>query len=361
LEAGWQGSKDFKALVGGEALPKDLADQLIAQGVELWNMYGPTETTVWSTCWKVERPEQGVSIGRPIANTQVLVLDQYRQLCPIGVPGEIYIGGDGVTLGYLNRPELTAHSFVDDPYSAIPGTKLYRTGDRGRRRHDGLLEHMGRLDFQIKVRGHRVEPGEIESNLAAHPLVARAVVIVREDQREDVRLVAYIVPKEIMPTASELHEHLRASLPAYMLPQHYVEVETIPLLLNGKIDRHSLPAPTNSAATYIPVFAAPRTNAERVIAEIWQRLLGIERVSVTDNFLDLGGHSLLAMKAVVEIEKRLGARLNVSRLAFESLGMIAANESNVGLSHKQSSIPKRGLFSRLVSAFTTARDENGPG
>src|SRR6185503_3283257 len=155
LEAGWKGRKDFKVLVGGEALPKDLADQLIAHGVELWNMYGPTETTVWSTCARITDTSNGISIGRPIANTTVYVLDQRRQLCPIGVPGELYIGGDGVALGYWNLPKLTAERFIPDPFSTTPGAKLYRTGDRARWRNDGILEHLGRLDLQVKIRGYR--------------------------------------------------------------------------------------------------------------------------------------------------------------------------------------------------------------
>src|SRR4030095_16577261 len=154
LEAGWKGGKNFKALVGGEALRRDLADQLIVLGVELWNMYGPTETTVWSTCTRITDTSNGITIGRPIANTTVYVLDQRRQLCPIGVPGELCIAGDGVALGYWNQPELTAERFIPDPFSLTPGATLYRTGDRARWRNDGVLEHLGRLDFQVKIRGY---------------------------------------------------------------------------------------------------------------------------------------------------------------------------------------------------------------
>jgi Acyl-CoA synthetases (AMP-forming)/AMP-acid ligases II len=235
------------------------------------------------------------------------------------VPGEICIGGDGVTLGYLRRPELTAERFIDDPWR--PGARLYRTGDRGRWRHDGLLEHHGRMDFQVKVRGYRIELGEIEANLATHPQVARNVVIVREDRPGDARLVAYVVPRDEMPGAQALREHLRQSLPEYMLPQHYVQLQAIPLLPNGKIDRKALPAPTEASAdASAPVrdAAAPRTPAEAAVAEIWKRLLGIEHVSPSDNFFDLGGHSLLAMRAVGEMEAALGSRIPVRRLIFES-------------------------------------------
>jgi amino acid adenylation domain-containing protein len=199
VEAGWQGGPGFKALIGGEALPPDLAPALLERTGELWNMYGPTETTVWSTCWRVVRPESGICIGRPIANTQVHVLDEAGQRCLIGVPGEICIGGAGVALGYLHRQELTDERFVPDRFASRPNARLYRTGDLGRWRYDGQLEHMGRLDHQVKIRGHRVELGEIEAGLGSHPGVARAVVIVREDRPGDARVTAYIVPRAAMP------------------------------------------------------------------------------------------------------------------------------------------------------------------
>jgi amino acid adenylation domain-containing protein len=323
IDSGWQGSPSFKALIGGEGLPQDLATQLQARTGELWNMYGPTETTVWSTCWKVERPEGGITIGRPIANTTVRILDERLRVCPFGVPGEIYIGGAGITLGYLNRPDLTAERFIADPFAT--GERLYRTGDRGRWRHDGLLEHMGRLDFQVKVRGYRIELGEIESNLAHHPQVARTVVIVREDTPGDVRLVAYVVPRNVMPDALALREYLRDSLPEYMIPQRFVEIEAIPLLPNGKINRNELPAPADSSSFISCEFVAPGDEIEQAVAEVWQRLLGVSQVGVADNFFDLGGHSLLAMRAVTELNQRFGSRLAVRQIIFESLGQIAAS------------------------------------
>lgn len=322
IDSGWQGSASFKALIGGEGLPQDLASQLLARTGELWNMYGPTETTVWSTCWKVVNPENGISIGRPIANTTVHILDERLQRCPIGVPGEIFIGGDGVTLGYLHRPELTAERFIPDPFS--PGARLYRTGDRGRWRHDGLLEHMGRLDFQAKVRGYRIELGEIESNLASHPQVARTTVIVREDTPGDVRLVAYVVPRDGMLEVQALRDHLRTTLPDYMVPQHFIELDAIPLLPNGKINRHELPAPTESSHQASSNFVAPVSAAEQVVAEVWQRLLGVAQVGVTDNFFNLGGHSLLAMRVVTELNQRFGAKVTIRQLIFDNLGQIAA-------------------------------------
>ncbi|HEX3140478.1 MAG TPA: amino acid adenylation domain-containing protein, partial [Rhizobacter sp.] len=314
IDAGWQGSSSFKALIGGEGLPPALARQLLDRTGELWNMYGPTETTVWSTCWKVEKPEEGIFIGRPIANTQIHVLDEHQQRCSIGVSGEIYIGGEGVTLGYLKRPELTAERFIADPFSGVEGAKLYRTGDRGRWRHDGLLEHLGRLDFQVKVRGYRIELGEIESNLVTHPSVTRSVVIVREDQPGDARLVAYVVPGAAKPEAGVLRAHLRLSLPEYMLPQHVVQIDGIPLLPNGKINRQALPPPVEAADSHDLVHEGAGNDTEMAMAEIWQSLLGVARVGVTDNFFELGGHSMLVLRLMVQIEKRFGRKVPLSAL-----------------------------------------------
>ncbi len=323
IDAGWSGAPGFKALIGGEALALDLARALLARVGELWNMYGPTETTVWSTCWRVEQIDAGICIGQPIANTQVHVLDAAGQLCPIGVPGEIYIGGDGVALGYLRRPELTDERFVRDIDAVSdPAARMYRTGDLGRRRHDGQIEHLGRLDHQVKIRGHRIELGEIEAHLSSHPGVARAVVIAREDRPTDVRIVAYVVPRGAMPAAHELRDHLRTTLPQYMLPQHFVAMGTLPLLPNGKLDRTQLPPP-GTAANEAPVVQALGTEHERAIAEVWKRLLGVDSVARSDNFFDLGGHSLLAMRAVSEIEQTLGLRLSPRRLVFETLAQVA--------------------------------------
>jgi len=361
IDAGWTGSPHFKALIGGEAMPADLALQLLERSGELWNMYGPTETTVWSTCWRVENLNSGVSIGRPIANTQVYVVDPAGQLCPIGAPGEIVIGGTGVTLGYLHRETLTAERFEVDRFSAVPGARMYRTGDLGRWRQDGLVEHLGRLDFQVKVRGHRIELGEIETALVGHPSVDRVIVIVREDRPGDARLVAYVVPRQCSLEARDLRDFLRASLPAYMVPQHFVELSELPLLPNGKIDRHALPAPQQIAS---PAEEHTATDgAERVLIDIWKELLGVEQVSPSDTFLDLGGHSLLAMRAIVEIERRLGVRIELRRLIFESLQQIAASlpDASDDSSHSRpmpvEMVPaeRRGWLGRLRSLLPGSR------
>ncbi|HEY5851481.1 MAG TPA: amino acid adenylation domain-containing protein [Lysobacter sp.] len=318
LDADWKGDANFRILCGGEALPADLAAQLLLRCGSLWNVYGPTETTVWSTCARVVAGPQGkaadIHIGRPIANTQVWILDPQGALCPLGVPGEIWIGGDGVTLGYLNRAELTCERFIDDPFAKAAGAKLYRTGDRGRWRQDGVLEHMGRLDFQVKVRGYRIELGEIEALLATHPGVARVVVAAREDRPGDVRLVGYVVAAEGQAVdEATLLSHLRGSLPDYMIPQHLMLLDAIPLLPNGKIDRKSLPVPDMSARV-AGERIAPRNPLERTIAEAMAKVLGVPELGVDDDFFSLGGHSLLAAQLTSRLNKELGIALSLRAL-----------------------------------------------
>ena len=359
VEAGWMGGNGFKALIGGEGLPPDLAQQLLARVGEqgaLWNLYGPTETTVWSTCWKVVSPEQGIRIGRPIANTQVHVLDAQGQPCPVGVAGEVFIGGAGVALGYLHRAELTEQRFVADPFSQAAGARMYRTGDRGRWCHDGVLEHLGRLDFQVKLRGHRIELGEIEGALATHPTVARAVVIVREDRPDDVRLVAYVVGRDRVPGAGELREHLRATLPEYMLPQHVVNIDAVPLLPNGKMDRSALPVPELAPQGIQSALTdAPQTEAEKQVAAVWQALLGLEHVGRSDNFFDLGGHSLLAMRAVGQMQQHAGILLPLRRLVHESLAQIAASAAPTS-QPPATEPPQRPATGGLQRALRSVRD-----
>ncbi|HEY0505109.1 MAG TPA: amino acid adenylation domain-containing protein, partial [Lysobacter sp.] len=312
LDAEWRGDANFKILCGGEALPADLASQLLTRCGSLWNVYGPTETTVWSTCSRVTSASD-IHIGRPIDNTQVWILDPRGELCPLGVPGEIWIGGDGVTLGYLDRAELTAERFVADPFAASKDALLYRTGDRGRWRADGVLEHQGRLDFQVKVRGYRIELGEIEALLAAHAQVARAVVVAREDRPGDVRLVAYVVGEGGALDEAALVSYLKGSLPDYMIPQHILFLDAIPLLPNGKIDRKSLPAP-DLTVKLAGERVAPRNALERTIADAMAKVLGVAEVGVDDDFFSLGGHSLLAAQLTSRINKELGITLSLRAL-----------------------------------------------
>jgi len=318
IDAGWRGSDAFRVLCGGEPLPLDLARMLIARSGALWNLYGPTETTVWSTACRVQDPERGISIGTPIANTTVWVLDPQGQPCPLGVPGELCIGGEGVTLGYLGRDDLTADRFIVDAYSHHAGydgagARLYRTGDRGRWRADGRLEHLGRLDFQVKVRGYRIELGEIETALATCPGVAQAVVLVREDRPGDVRLVGYAVAQ---PGAGiderDTIDRLKRALPEYMVPQHVVVLDAVPLLPNGKIDRKSLPAPDLDARSEELVL--PRNDLERAVAASMAQVLGLPQIGIHDNFFSLGGHSLLAAQLTSRLNRELGSSLTLRAL-----------------------------------------------
>jgi len=348
IDAGWHAGASFKALVGGEALTPDLANALCVRASEVWNMYGPTETTVWSTCWRVDPEAEAISIGRPIANTRVHVLDEHRQPSPIGAPGEIYIAGDGVALGYLDRAELTSERFVPDPFDSTVGARMYRTGDRGRWRHDGLLEHLGRLDLQIKVRGHRMEPGEIEAQLAEHAQVAQCVVFAREDVPGDVRLTAYVVWRDQKPEGAALRAHLRRNLPDYMIPQHFVVIDAMPLLPNGKIDRRALPAPSHASHELRDEhYVAPSTREEIEIARIWRNLLGVRSIGTNDNFFELGGHSLLAMQAIGEIERCLGVSIAPRRLVYEALGQIAATPHATVTNPAAPDIGVRGAIGRL--------------
>ncbi|WP_162591410.1 non-ribosomal peptide synthetase [Variovorax sp. PBL-E5] len=319
LDAQWRGTFGFKALVGGESLPADLAQLLLGRCGEVWNMYGPTETTIWSTLWRVDATQvarRGVSIGRPIANTTVWILDEQGQRCPVGVPGEICIGGQGVTLGYLERPELTAERFIADPWGG-QGALLYRTGDRGRWRNDGLLEHMGRLDFQVKVRGYRIELGEIEAGCNEAPGVARSVVVTREDQPGDVRLVAYVAPVAgATIDLAELDRRLRARLPQYMVPQHVVVLDALPQLPNGKIDRKALPKP-NATRQEAAERLAPRDDRERIVLETMERVLNLPGLGIRDDFFALGGHSLLAARLATQLGGAFEIKLPL-RVLFEA-------------------------------------------
>lgn len=315
LEAGWQGGDHLRILCGGEALPLELATQLLARGAELWNLYGPTETTIWSTVCRIPPQPQAISIGSPIANTQIYVLDGGGQPVPMGVPGEVYIGGDGVARGYLHRPELTAERFLPNPYSCEPGARSYRTGDLARYRSDGALECLGRIDHQVKVRGHRIELGEVEAVLREQAGVREAVVTAREEKAGDQRLVAYLVPMpEAVLTGGELRARLRARLPEYMIPAAFVTLDALPLTPNGKVDRKALPQPEASRPEIESRFVAPEGGFERELTEIWQELLGVRPIGVHDDFFELGGHSLLAVQLFARIEKRIGIRLPLPTL-----------------------------------------------
>jgi amino acid adenylation domain-containing protein len=316
IDAGWDGGEGLTAICTGEAMPRDLARELVERAGRVWNGYGPTETTVWSTLWEVKRPVERILIGAPIANTRIHVLDERRQPVAIGVPGEIYIAGTGVTSGYLNRPDLTRARFLPDPFDSSPST-MYRTGDLGRYLNSGELECLGRNDDQVKVRGFRIELGEIEDVLGRHEAVARAAVVAREDRPGDRRLVAYIVTREAVPPAdAALRAHVSRVLPDYMVPAAFVHLDELPLTPSGKVDRQALPAPSARRGEGEP-FVAPRTPTETMLAGLWQQVLGLERVSVAEDFFSLGGHSLLASQVLARLRRDHGLEIQF-RTFFEA-------------------------------------------
>lgn len=360
LEAGWRGGASFRALCGGEALPPDLAEALLERTGELWNMYGPTETTVWSSCARIEPGSGGITIGRPIQNTQIWVLDERLEPVPTGTHGEIYIGGEGVALGYHERPELTRERFLPDPFRA--GRLLYRTGDLGRYRNDGQIVHLGRTDFQVKVRGYRIELGEIEKALGEHPHVAEAVVVARPGPGGENRLVAYWVSSSGEDVSNAvLREALRAALPEYMLPSAFVRLDAIPRTPNNKVDRRALPEPGLVEKAASTDSSLPATATEKMVAEVWSELLGVEHIHRHDNFLDLGGHSLLIMRAVTMLDKRTGKRLSPRAFIFQTLEQVA-REYAQDLAPEPEPRPLQQtptatrLVRRLFSAFSRKQD-----
>lgn len=308
LESGWRGRPGLKMLCGGEGLPRDLADKLLATGGELWNMYGPTETTIWSTVARVTDTQRAISIGRPIANTQVYVLEPSGLPAPVGVGGELCIGGDGLARGYRNRDDLTVEKFVTLDVPGVGPRRVYRTGDVVRFLADGRMEFVGRRDHQVKVRGFRIELGEIETVLARHEGVKDNVVIVREDSPGDQRLVAYVVPQPGAALETEgMRATLRVQLPEYMVPNLFVVLEALPLTPNGKVDRKALPAPVARGPSVADeVDDALMTPVQRQVAALWRGILNIERVGLHANFFDLGGHSLLLVRLQAAMQREFG-------------------------------------------------------
>jgi amino acid adenylation domain-containing protein len=311
--AGWEGGPGLKVLCGGEPLQFELAEKLTKEVGEVWNMYGPTETTVWSTIHHVMDAKPPISIGHPIANTQVYVLDETLRPVPIGCTGEIWIAGDGLARGYLNRPELTAKKYLADPFR--PEQRMYRTGDLGRWLTNGTLECLGRADHQVKIRGFRIELGEIERVLSEHSQVKNAVVVARRDLSGVDSLHAYVILTRIgVLDAAELRNWLGLRLPDYMVPRSFTSLEQFPLTPNGKIDRKALPEPVIKAVVENEAFALPENDAERALLPIWEEVLNVRPISVTSNFYEMGGHSLLAAILMARIESRLGHRIPLEAL-----------------------------------------------
>jgi amino acid adenylation domain-containing protein len=314
LEAGWEWTPELKMLCGGEPLPRELANRMLQRSAKLWNMYGPTETTIWSSVERVRPGSDPILIGRPIANTQLYIVDQHLEPVPLGVIGELLIGGDGVSRGYRNRPDLTAERFIETPF-LDPGNRAYRTGDLARFHPDGRLELLGRLDHQVKLRGYRIELGEIEKVLSQHEAVKDAVVVTQEDQDGDKRLVAYCIPVTAGQLKSvQLGPFLQKQLPDYMLPSCFVEMEAFPLTPNGKIDRKALPKPENITLEAGSPFVEPEGELELQLAEIWKRALRKPAIGANDNFFDLGGHSLLAAQVFAQMDRQIGVKLPLALL-----------------------------------------------
>lgn len=316
LTAGWQGNPDLKIISGGEALQRDLANQLLDKGASLWNFYGPTETTIWSSGYRIESIAAPITIGYPLANTQMYILDAQMQPVPVGIAGELHIGGAGIARGYLNRPELTAEKFIPNPFDST--TRLYKTGDLARFLPNGQIECLGRIDFQVKVRGFRIEIGEVEATLAEHPSVRECAIAAWKNDDSDERLVAYIVGVrgDEGTTVGELRTFMKQKVPEFMVPSNFVLMDALPLTANGKVDRKALPKP-DVAKSLAENYVAPRSDIERDMADIWAKILKLERVGIHDNFFELGGHSLLAAQLLSRIRQQFAVEIQL-RLLFEA-------------------------------------------
>jgi len=305
ITAGWMGDSSCKILCGGEALSQKLAEQLLTRSLELWNLFGPTETTIWSSLCKIDQGHK-VTIGHPIANTQMYILDKKMNLVPIGIPGELYIGGDGVGRAYLNRPELTRDRFIDNPINPESSKQIYKTGDLVRYLPDGNIEYLGRMDNQAKIRGFRIELGEIESLLIKHPDIHEACVMVRENEAGNKNIIAYIIPnnKTAIATTNELRDYLQMNLPDYMLPTSFVVLDSFPLTPNGKINKNVLPLASAITTKLSTTYVAANSNTEKLIIDIWKKNLGVEKIGIHDNFFEVGGNSLLLIQVLSQLKQQ---------------------------------------------------------
>ena len=342
LDANWPGNPDLKMLCGGEALPRDLATQLLSKGGELWNMYGPTETTIWSAVAKVEPAPALITIGRPIANTQLHILDAKLQPVAPGFPGELHIGGLGLARGYRNRPELTAERFIPDPFSGIPGARLYKTGDVARLRGKDQIEVQGRMDHQVKIRGHRIELGEIEARLGEFPGLKGVAVTAHEVSSGRKQLVAYLLsPDGGSPEVrSEIRDFLQQRLPDYMVPSFFEFLTAFPLTPNGKIDRKALPVPKIESAQASLPYAPPQGPVEKKLADIWSQILGRGKVGRNDNIFEIGGDSLLIFRIAAYANE---ARLPLTVRQFFQYRTIAELAAQIGTDAPDISLDMRPL------------------
>ncbi|MGC1767326.1 MAG: non-ribosomal peptide synthetase [Candidatus Acidiferrales bacterium] len=348
-----------KLILGGEALTASLVTQLrqFMRG-EIYNGYGPTETTIYSTIYRIEEHSTTIPIGRPIANTQIYLLDSERKPVPLGEQGMLYIGGDGVARGYLHQQRLTAERFLPDPFFA--GRRIYNTGDLARFLPNGNIEYLGRADFQVKIRGFRIELGEIEAILEQHPAVHQAVVVTREYKPGDQRLVAYVVTKPALIgklTGLELRSALEKKLPDFMVPAAFVFLESLPLTSSGKIDRNALPTPPSagsSGAAAESLREQPRNEIERVIEQVWKEVLGVDNISLNENFFDLGAHSLLVAEVQVQLQQRLGREIPlVDLFHFPCVAALASHLNG-------ESVPRRSPGSYRAQQRRAARQDRAP-
>jgi amino acid adenylation domain-containing protein len=352
-----------RVICSGEALPLDLQERFFTRlpGVELHNLYGPTEASVDVSYWAC-KPNSGrktVPIGYPIANIQLYVLDRFLQPVPVGVAGELHIGGIGLARGYHNRPELTAEKFIDNPFGE---GKLYKTGDLAKIMPDGVIEYLGRLDHQVKIRGFRIELGEIEAALNEHPQVRETVAVVREDQPGNKRVVAYAVATgEVPPSANDLRQSLKDKLPEYMVPSAIVLLDALPLTPNGKVDRKALPAPELSREELASAYVAPRTPVEEQLAAIWSELLGVQEIGVHDNFFTLGGHSLLATKLITRVRSHFQVEIGMRSLfgATTIAELAALIEKSAAAASEATPAPKTGsgLTKRSRAGYRLKKEE----
>lgn len=315
IAAGWEGTPSLKVLCGGEAFPRDLVKALLTRAGSVWNMYGPTETTVWSSCYQITDGDAPILIGRPIANTQIYILDRLMQPVPTGVAGELYIGGDGVTRGYLDRPELTEKQFIPDPFQSEKYERIYKTGDLAIVHPDGYFEYIARIGTQVKVRGFRIELGEIESVLSEHPSIEKCVATVDEVTPGNVGIIGYVVSSggNGLDVAS-LRNHLRTKLPDYMIPQHFMVLDSFPLTPAGKVDRKNLPVPERDRSSLEQAYVTPSSDLEKTITAAWQDVLKIGKIGIQDNFFDLGGHSLLLAQVHGKLRKIISADVTMLEL-----------------------------------------------
>jgi amino acid adenylation domain-containing protein/thioester reductase-like protein len=356
LATGWQGDKQLKILSGGEAMIRSLADRLMECCGSLWNMYGPTETTIWSAVYQVQPGTDAVSIGQPIANTQIYIIDQGCQRkgdvlreMPCGQAGELHIGGDGLARGYLNRVEMTAQRFVPDPFSSKSGARLYKTGDLARIIPDGSIQFIGRVDNQVKIRGHRIELGDIEAAICQYPEIQEAAVITREDNVGEKQLVAYLVAANSQNLYSKLRAYLKEKLPEYMVPAVFVMMDKFPLTPNGKVDRRALPAPSQDRPDLDVQMVEPTNEIERDLVQIWSQMLGIVPIGIHDNFFDLGGHSLFIAQMMTQVEATFAVKLPLSEL-FTAPTVAGLAQSIVNARQPQSSSDQLNFGQLLADA-----------